>query len=71
MRHTYAGGGAGVQGDVLAGAVAVPGRAAMRGTGDQEHLPKHQVNFRVWVGDFLHLDNKGTISLFIWKYLPF
>lgn len=45
-KHTYSGCRAGFQGNVLAGAIAIPGRAAIRGTDDQEQLPKHQVNFR-------------------------
>lgn len=67
LTHTYSGCGAGVQGNFLAGAIAVPGRAAIRGTDNQDHLPKHQVNFRVWVGNSLHLDSKGIISLYIFK----
>ena len=67
VTHTYAGCGAGVQGNVLAGAVAVPGWAAIRAQVDQEHLPECQGHFRVWVGNFLHVDSIGMISLFICK----
>lgn len=65
--HTYAGCGAGVQGNVLAGAVAVPGWAAIRAQGDQEHIPECQGIFRVWVGSFLHVGSVGIVSLFIFK----
>lgn len=39
LTHTYSGCRAGVQGNILAGAIAVPGRAAIRGTGDQHSSP--------------------------------
>lgn len=78
QRDSRAGCGAGVQGNVLAGATAVPRRAAIRGTDDQGHLPKHQVDSGVWVRNFLHLDSKGMIwtvkvypSSYLNKYLAF
>lgn len=42
LTDTYSGCGAGVQGNILAGAIAVPGRAAIRGTDDQAHPPPSQ-----------------------------
>lgn len=67
LTHTYSGCGAGVQCNILAGAIAVPGRAAIRGTDDQAHFPKHQVDFRVGVGNVLHLSTLDGKGIFIFK----
>lgn len=61
---------AGFQGHVLAGAAAVPGRAAIRAQMIRSSS-RAPGEFQKAGERLLHLDSKGTMSLFIFKYLPF